>query len=53
MKPHDYNALIPLVTGAGGTIADWRGGQEYEGGNVIAAATPELFEEARVYFAAA
>ena len=53
LKPHDYNALIPLMTGAGGMIADWHGGQKYEGGKVIAAATPELFEEARVYFAAA
>ena len=52
LKPHDYNALIPLVTGAGGVIADWAGTQDYAGGNVIAAATPELFAEAKDYFAA-
>jgi histidinol phosphatase-like enzyme (inositol monophosphatase family) len=52
LKPHDYNALIPLVTGAGGVIADWAGTQDYAGGNVIAAATPELFDEAKDYFAA-
>lgn len=53
LKPYDYNALVPLVRGAGGTIADWQGTQEYGGGNIIAAATAELFEQARAYFAAA
>ena len=24
-KPHDYCALVPVVTGAGGMISDWRG----------------------------
>ena len=50
LKPHDYNALIPLVSAAGGMIADWHGGQEYDRGKLIAASTPELFEEARRYF---
>lgn len=52
LKPYDYNALIPLVTAAGGKIGDWRGSQEYAGGKVIAAATQELFEEALGYFEA-
>lgn len=52
LKPHDYNALIPLVTGAGGMIGDWRGGQEYIGGKIIAASTRELFDEALGYFEA-
>ena len=46
LKPHDYNALIPVVRGAGGVIGDWRGGDDFSGGKVIAAATPELFAEA-------
>lgn len=46
LKPHDYHALIPLVRGAGGVIGDWEGGQDFEGGRVLAAATPELFDEA-------
>lgn len=46
LKPHDYNALIPVVRGAGGTIGDWRGGEDFAHGKVIAAATPELFAEA-------
>jgi fructose-1,6-bisphosphatase/inositol monophosphatase family enzyme len=24
-KPHDYCALVPVVTGAGGVISDWEG----------------------------
>ncbi len=45
LKPHDYNALIPVVRGAGGVIGNWRGDDEFSGGEVVAAATPELFEE--------
>ena len=26
MKPYDYAALVPVVTGAGGIISDWNGG---------------------------
>lgn len=46
LKPHDYNALIPVVRGAGGHIGDWKGGEEFGFGQVIAAATRELYEEA-------
>lgn len=46
LKPHDYNALIPVVRAAGGRIGDWRGGDRLAGGQVVAAATPELFREA-------
>jgi myo-inositol-1(or 4)-monophosphatase len=46
LKPHDYNALIPVVRGAGGVIGDWRGGEDFAAGNVIAAATQELYDEA-------
>ena len=43
LKPHDYNALIPVVRGAGGAFGDWRGGTDFAQGNVIAAASPELY----------
>jgi len=46
LKPHDYLALIPVVRAAGGMIGNWRGEDAYEEGQVLAAATPELFEEA-------
>ena len=46
LKPHDYNALIPVVRAAGGVMGDWRGGDDFARGKVIAAATPQLYEEA-------
>jgi myo-inositol-1(or 4)-monophosphatase len=46
LKPHDYNALIPVVRGAGGVIGDWLGGDNFSDGKVIAAATPDLFAAA-------
>jgi histidinol phosphatase-like enzyme (inositol monophosphatase family) len=46
LKPHDYNALIPVVRGAGGAIGDWRGGDDFARGKVIAAATRQLYDEA-------
>lgn len=46
LKPHDYNALIPVVRAAGGHIGDWRGGTDFDTGNVIAAASRELYEAA-------
>ena len=46
------NALIPVVRGAGGVIGDWRGGEDFAAGNVIAAATQELYDEAMRAFAA-
>jgi hypothetical protein len=35
-----------VVTGAGGYIGDWRGGTDFSAGQVIAAASRELYEEA-------
>jgi myo-inositol-1(or 4)-monophosphatase len=52
LKPHDYNALIPVVRGAGGVIGDWRGGEDFARGKVIAAASPELYEAAVRFFEA-
>ena len=46
LKPHDYNALIPVVRAAGGAIGDWQGGQDFSPGKLIAAATPELYAAA-------
>lgn len=46
LKPHDYNALMPVVRGAGGSFGDWSGGSDFAAGNVIAAATPALYEAA-------
>ena len=46
LNSYDLNALIPLVRGAGGVIGDWSGGSDFSAGQVVAAATQELFEEA-------
>lgn len=46
LKPHDYNALIPVVTGAGGAFGDWQGGSDFLSGNVIAASSQKLYDEA-------
>ncbi len=46
LKTHDYNALIPVVRAAGGVIGDWEGGEDFSGGRLVAAASPELFDEA-------
>ncbi|MDB5694327.1 MAG: inositol monophosphatase family protein [Alphaproteobacteria bacterium] len=46
LKPHDYNALIPVVCAAGGAIGNWEGGEDFSGGRVIAAATPGLYRAA-------
>ena len=46
LKPFDYNALISLVSGAGGTVGDWRGGHDYAGGKIIAAASRDLYDRA-------
>jgi histidinol phosphatase-like enzyme (inositol monophosphatase family) len=46
LKPHDFNALVPVIRGAGGIIGNWRGGGDLSAGQVLAAATPQLFEQA-------
>jgi myo-inositol-1(or 4)-monophosphatase len=45
LKRHDWAALVPVVRGAGGVIGNWRGEKRLRRGQVVAAATPQLFEE--------
>jgi histidinol phosphatase-like enzyme (inositol monophosphatase family) len=45
LKPHDFNALVPVIRGAGGVIGNWRGGTDLDAGQVLAAATQELFDQ--------
>ncbi len=49
LKPWDVQALIPIVTGAGGVISDWRGGDCSGGGQVIAAGDIALHRAALAY----
>jgi histidinol phosphatase-like enzyme (inositol monophosphatase family) len=53
LQIYDVQALIPLVTGAGGVISNWTGGDPSRGGQVVAAATPALLEQALEHLAAA
>jgi myo-inositol-1(or 4)-monophosphatase len=46
LKPHDYNAVVPLVRAAGGHVGNWAGGADLSGGAVVAAATRELYDAA-------
>jgi inositol-phosphate phosphatase/L-galactose 1-phosphate phosphatase/histidinol-phosphatase len=48
LKPHDFMAVIPVVTGAGGRISDWRGAplSPASDGRVVAAATEKLWRQA-------
>jgi myo-inositol-1(or 4)-monophosphatase len=46
LQPHDYDALVPVVRGAGGHIGDWTGGEEFAAGRVVAAASRPLYDQA-------
>jgi len=46
LQPHDVDALVAVVRGAGGTIGNWRGGKDLTGGAIVAAASHALYEEA-------
>ncbi len=44
LQPHDLNALVPVVRGAGGVVGNWRGGDDLAGGDLVAAASRPLFD---------
>jgi histidinol phosphatase-like enzyme (inositol monophosphatase family) len=46
LEPYDVQALIPIIENAGGILTNWTGGDAQMGGQVVAAATPELHEAA-------
>lgn len=46
LKPYDIVALVPVIEKAGGIITQWNGRSAEQGGNIIAAATPQLYEAA-------
>lgn len=53
LKLHDYSALVPVISGAGGVIGDWAGASDLSAGKVVAAASRELYDEAVRLLAAA
>ena len=46
LKCHDYDALVAVVRGAGGVIGNWTGGADLGRGDVVAAASQALYDEA-------
>ena len=46
LQIYDIAALIPIITGAGGVVGSWSGDNAFEGGNILAAASPALFTQA-------
>ena len=51
-KPHDVDALVAVVRGAGGTIGDWAGGNDLASGAIVAAASKSLYDQAVALLAA-
>ena len=46
LKRHVLDALVPVVRGAGGHVGDWSGGEDWDGGRIVAAASQALYDEA-------
>ena len=46
LQTYDIAALVPLIRQAGGAVSCWDGTEPTGGGNVVAAASPELLERA-------
>jgi histidinol phosphatase-like enzyme (inositol monophosphatase family) len=46
LKPFDIAALIPIITGAGGGVCAWDGGDASQGGRVLAFGDPSVRDEA-------
>ena len=46
LNTYDIAALVPIIREAGGAVSCWDGSEPTAGGNVVAAATPELLEKA-------
>lgn len=46
LKPYDVGGLIPVIEQAGGIITTWQGGPAEKGGDIIAAGSRAVYEEA-------
>lgn len=46
LKPHDYEAAVALVRAAGGAVSNWSGGTDLGAGQIVAAATQDLLQQA-------
>jgi myo-inositol-1(or 4)-monophosphatase len=46
LQTYDIAALIPIIEGAGGCVAEWTGGDPAQGGNILSAGSRALLDEA-------
>lgn len=46
LAPHDLDALVAVVRGAGGHFGDWDGGNDFSHGRVIASSSRAIYDEA-------
>jgi myo-inositol-1(or 4)-monophosphatase len=46
LKPYDIVPLVPIITGAGGIVTSWDGGEPSAGGRIIAAGDARVHEAA-------
>ncbi|MGH6854265.1 MAG: inositol monophosphatase family protein [Aestuariivirga sp.] len=46
LQAYDIVPLLPIIAGAGGVYAEWTGGDAAKGGNIIAAGSQALLDEA-------
>ena len=46
LQAYDIAPLLPIIAGAGGTYAEWTGGDAANGGNIITAGSQALLDEA-------
>jgi histidinol phosphatase-like enzyme (inositol monophosphatase family) len=46
LNPYDIVALIPIIENAGGVVRTWDGGRAEGGGNIVAAASETLLDQA-------
>ncbi|MCO6381387.1 histidinol-phosphatase [Oceanicola sp. 502str15] len=51
LQSYDIAAPIAVIEAAGGVVTDWQGGPVHEGGQALAAATPELHRAAMALLA--
>ena len=51
LQPYDIVALIPIIEKAGGVVTTWTGEAAEAGGDIVAAATPELHARALEFLA--
>lgn len=46
LQPYDVGAPIAVIQAAGGVVTDWQGGPAHQGGQILAAGSPELHAQA-------